>query len=87
MRPSYIQPLTCHNAILQDGMKLVVVGIAQFKDSPAALITDNLVRSERVQVSVRTIEISLDARSLMDVKDADCAYALDDDLQFVKRFA
>ena len=87
VRPSYIQPLTCRNAVLQDGMKLVVVGIAQFKDFPAALIADNLARSERVQVSARAIEISLDARGLADVKGTDYARALDSDLQLMKRFA
>lgn len=87
VRPSYIQPLTCQNAVLQDGMKLLVVGIAQFKDFPAALIADNLTRSERVQVSARAIEISLDARGLADVKGTDYARALDSDSQLMKRFA
>ncbi|QRV02430.1 glycerol-3-phosphate dehydrogenase subunit GlpB [Arcanobacterium phocisimile] len=47
---------------LEDGQKLVVVGIKQFKDFPAQLIADNLSRSPLVNVSARAISIDLDVR-------------------------
>lgn len=86
-RPSGVAPLSAQNALLRDGMKLLVVGIRQFKDFPATLIADNLARSNRVQVSARAIEISLDARGLADVKGTDYARALDSDSQLMKQFA
>ena len=47
---------------LADGQKLVVVGLRQFKDFPAALIADNLSRSPLVDVEARAVTIDVAAR-------------------------
>lgn len=87
VRPALVPPLTMQNAVLRDGMSLLVVGIEQFKDFPAALIADNLARSPRVKLQVRAASVSLDARGLADVKGTDYARGLDADPQLMHTLA
>lgn len=48
---------------LENGQKIAVVGIKQFKDFPAQFIADNLSRSPYVDVQARAVEISMNIRS------------------------
>ncbi|MFY9262162.1 MAG: glycerol-3-phosphate dehydrogenase subunit GlpB [Arcanobacterium sp.] len=60
VRPTLTAPKTFHR--LEDGQRLLVVGIKQFKDFPAQLIADNLERSPLVNVHARAITIDFPVR-------------------------
>ncbi|WP_311497662.1 glycerol-3-phosphate dehydrogenase subunit GlpB [uncultured Mobiluncus sp.] len=62
VRPTYLVPQTCAAGALRDQMKLLVVGLKQFKDFPATLIADNLNRSERFSLSARAVTLDLSGR-------------------------
>lgn len=67
---------------LEDGQKLVVVGLKQFKDFPAALIADNLTRSPHVDLQARDVTIDLPVRNPeADSTGTTAARALDADAQ------
>lgn len=62
VRPTAVVQETMDNSVLEDGMKLVVVGIHQFKDFPAHFIADNLSRSPLVDLEARALTIDLEIR-------------------------
>ena len=62
VRPTYLVPQTCAAGALRDQMKLLVVGLKQFKDFPATLIADNLNRAERFSLSARAVTLDLSGR-------------------------
>lgn len=62
VRPTYLVPQTCAAGTLRDQMKLLVVGLKQFKDFPATLIAGNLNRAERFSLSARAVTLDLSGR-------------------------
>ena len=75
-RPTYALPHT--GLVLKDGMKLLVVGLEQFKDFPAQLIADNLARSEHVRLQARAMLVDLPGRGQeADVNATDYARSFD----------
>ena len=62
VRPTYLVPQTCAAGALRDQMKLLVVGLKQFKDFPATLIADNLNRAERFSLSARAVTLDFSGR-------------------------
>lgn len=64
VRPAYGLPKTMADSVLTDGMKLLVVGVSQFKDFPAELIADNLNRSTVVDVSARARTLDFTSRGI-----------------------
>lgn len=77
-RPTYLVPQSCAAGALHDGMKLLVVGLEQFKDFPASLIADNLNRSPLFQLHARSVTFDLSGRgNEADVSATDYARAFD----------
>ena len=75
-RPTYALPHT--GLVLKDGMKLLVVGLEQFKDFPAQLIADNLARSEHARLQARAMLVDLPGRGQeADVNATDYARSFD----------
>lgn len=78
VRPTYLVPHTCTAGALRDQMKLLVVGLKQFKDFPATLIADNLNRAERFSLSARAVTLDFSGRGHeADVTATDYARNLD----------
>lgn len=78
VRPTYLVPQTCAAGALHDQMKLLVVGLKQFKDFPATLIADNLNRAERFSLSARAVTLDFSGRGHeADVTATDYARNLD----------
>ena len=78
VRPTYLVPQTCAAGALHDQMKLLVIGLKQFKDFPATLIADNLNRAERFSLSARAVTLDFSARgNEADVTATDYARNLD----------
>lgn len=62
LRPTALVPESMRNSVLQDGQKLLVVGLKRLKDFPAELIADNLSRSPYVNVTARAVHLDLPIR-------------------------
>ncbi|MDY6077112.1 glycerol-3-phosphate dehydrogenase subunit GlpB [Mobiluncus sp.] len=77
-RPTFLIPRSCAAGVLRKGMKLLVVGVKQFKDFPAAMIADNLSRCETLKLSARSVTLDFSGREKeADVTATDYARAFD----------
>ncbi|MDY6143310.1 MAG: glycerol-3-phosphate dehydrogenase subunit GlpB [Arcanobacterium sp.] len=78
LRPTYLIPQSCENAVAADGKRYLVIGFKQFKDFPAQLIAANLSRAERFNLSARAVTLDFSVRpGEADVNGTDYARALD----------
>lgn len=79
VRPTWALPASMADGALQDGDRLRVIGLSDFKDFPAQLIADNLSRSTLVDVKAEHSWLELSAREPEDDSTATTfARALDE---------
>lgn len=78
LRPAFLVPRSCAGGTLREGMKLLVVGLKQFKDFPATMIADNLSCSTALKLSARAVTLDFSGReNEADVTATDYARAFD----------
>lgn len=89
VRPSAAVPDSMQATVLNDGKKLLVVGLSRLKDFPVQLIVDNLNRSPYVDVTARCVTIDLPLRGGKehDASGTTHARSLDEGLSSAERQA